>query len=78
MTLVQERNIGADAWHRTGVLTFDRNTRVKSKVTYERLRQHLMSVYNRNFSYGTVVQLCVARNVIVDDVHRKGTRELQR
>ena len=26
---VQERNIGADAWRRTGVLTFDGNTRVK-------------------------------------------------
>lgn len=59
---VQERNIGADAWRRTGVLTFDGNTRVKAKVTYERLRQYLMSIYNRHFSYGSVVQLCVARN----------------
>lgn len=56
---VEERNIGADAWRRTGVLTFDGNTSVKEKVTYERLHQHLMSVYN---SYGTTVQLCVARN----------------
>ena len=59
---VQERNIGADAWRRTGVLTFDGNTRVKTKVTYERLRQHLMSIYKRHFSYGSVVQLCIARN----------------
>ena len=59
---VEERNIGADAWRRTGVFTFDGNTRVKEKVTYERLRQHLISVYKRNFSYGTVVQLCIARN----------------
>ena len=59
---VQERNIGADAWRRTRVLTFDGNTRVKTKVTYERLRQHLMSIYNRHFSYGSVVQLCIARN----------------
>ena len=59
---VNERNIGADAWRRTGVLTFDGNTRVKGKVTYERIRQHLMSVYKRHFSYGTIVQLCVARN----------------
>ena len=59
---VEERNIGADAWRRTGVLTFDGNTSVKEKVTYNRLRQHLMSVYNRHFSYGTIVQLCVARN----------------
>ena len=59
---VQDCNIGADTWRRTGVLTFDGNTRVKSKVTYERIRQHLIDVYNRNFSYGSVIQLCVARN----------------
>ena len=59
---VQDCNIGADAWRRTGVLTFDGNTRVKSKVTYERIRQHLIDVYNRNFLYGSVIQLCVARN----------------
>jgi hypothetical protein len=60
---VEESNIGADAWRRTGVLTFDGNTRVKHKVTYERIRRHLISVFKRNFSYGTVVQLCVARNL---------------
>ena len=59
---VNEWSIGADAWRRTRVLTFDGNTRVKGKVTYERIRQHLMSVYKRHFSYGTIVQLCVARN----------------
>ena len=59
---VQERNIGADAWRCTGVLTFDGNTRVKEKVTYERVRQHLMKVYQRKLSYGSVVQLCIARN----------------
>lgn len=59
---VQESNVGADAWRRTGILTFDGNTRVKSKVTYERIRQHLIKVYQRNFGFGTVVQLCVARN----------------
>ena len=26
-------NVGADAWHRTGVLMFDDNIRVKSKAT---------------------------------------------
>lgn len=60
---VEERNIGADSWRRTGVLTFDGNTRVKQKVTYERIRQHLVSVFKTHFSYGTVVQLCVARNL---------------
>lgn len=59
---VQDCSIGADAWRRTGVLTFDGNTKVNCKVTYERIRQHIMKVYNRKFSYGTVVQLCIARN----------------
>ena len=30
---VKERSIGADAWHQTGVLTFDGNKQVKKKVT---------------------------------------------
>jgi len=59
---VQERNVGADAWRRTGVLTFDDNTKVKEKVTYNRIREHLKTVYGRNFSHGTVVELCIARN----------------
>ena len=59
---VKERNIGADAWRRTGVLTFDGNTKVKQKVTYNRIREYLQSVYKRKFSHGTVVQMCVARN----------------
>ena len=59
---VQDSSVGADAWRRTGILTFDGNTRVKCKVTYERIRQHLIKTYKRNFSFGTVVQLCVARN----------------
>ena len=54
--------MGADTWRRTGVLTFDGNLRVKQKVTYERIRQHLKEKYDHSFSYGTVVQLCVARN----------------
>ncbi len=51
---VEDHNVGADAWRRTGVLTFDGNANLKSKVTYQ---QH-----SRSFSYGTVVELCVARN----------------
>jgi len=61
-TFVSNSNIGADAWRRTGVLTFDGNLRVNKKVTYERIRQHLMDKYNHKFSYGRVIQLCVARN----------------
>ena len=61
-TYVQDRNVGADAWRRTGVLTFDGNVHLKEKVTYERIRRHLMEVYQRHFSFGTVVELCIARN----------------
>jgi len=35
---VQSRNIGADAWHLTGVLTFDGNTKLPQKVTYEKIQ----------------------------------------
>ena len=59
---VKQNNVGADQWRRTGVLTFDGNIRNAKRVTYERIRQHLQSVYKRTFSYGTTVQLCVARN----------------
>ena len=59
---VEERSVGADSWRRTGVLTFDGNKPIKEKVTYERIRKHLQEVYQHKFSYGTVVQLCVARN----------------
>ena len=59
---VQERSVGADAWRRTGMLTFDGNKAVKEKVTFSRIQEYLQSVYKRKFSYGTVVQLCVARN----------------
>ena len=59
---VQQCNVGEDQWRRTGVLTFDGNTRVKQKVTYGRIREHLQAKYMRKFSYSTVVQLCVPRN----------------
>ena len=59
---VSERSVGADAWRRTGVLTFDGNKSMKQKVTYGRIKEHLEQLHNRKFSYGTVVQLCIARN----------------
>ena len=59
---VSDHNVGADQWRRTGVLTFDGNSRLPQKVTYESIRRHLQDVYKRHFSYGTVVQLCVPRN----------------
>jgi len=48
-SFVSECSIGADAW-RTGVLTFDGNLRVKEKVTYEWIRQHLEEKYDHCFS----------------------------
>ena len=59
---VQDHKVGADAWRRTGVLRFDGNTKLSDKVTYEKIRQHFEETYNHKFSYGTVIQLCVARN----------------
>ena len=59
---VQKGNVGADAWRRTGVLTFDGNIKLSQKVTYNRIKKHLEEVYHRHFSYGSVVELCVARN----------------
>ena len=54
--------MGADKWQRTGVLTFDGNANIKEEVTYRKIQEHLKEVYGRHFVYGTVVELCVARN----------------
>ena len=59
---VEQRSVGADAWRRIGVLTFDGNRPVKEKVTYFKIKKHLEAVYKHTFAYGTVVQLCVPRN----------------
>ena len=59
---VESKSVGADAWRRTSVLTFDGSKVVKEKVTFERIRQHLQLTYKRHFAYGTIVQLCGARN----------------
>ena len=62
---VREQKVGADAWRRTGVLTFSYGKHQETsglKVTYKRIREHLEKTYGRKFSHGTVVQLCVARN----------------
>lgn len=53
---------GADAWRRTGTLTFDGNRKVQKKATFRRIQQHLQDKYHRSISYGTVVQLCCSRN----------------
>ena len=59
---VRSRNVGADAWRRTGVLTFDGNTKTGPKATYKRIQEHLQAKYHTTFGYGTIVQLCVVRN----------------
>ena len=59
---VEEHSVGADAWRRTGVLTFDGNSNLKQKVTFKRIQEHLQHVYHKKISFGSVVQLCVARN----------------
>lgn len=62
---VEERSVGADAWRRTGVHTFDGNIAAEQlqKVTYQRIRDYLAEHYKQNISYGTVVQICVAHNL---------------
>ena len=52
---------GGGAWRRTGILTFDGNRKIK-KATFQRIKEHLEEKFNRCISYGTVVQLCCARN----------------
>ena len=42
---VEEHTIGANACRRTGVLTFDGNTKLKSKVTYKAIQGHLEAMY---------------------------------
>ena len=59
---VKDCGVGADAWRRTGILTFDGNRKLQKKATFKRIKEHLEQVYQRSFAYGTVVQLCVARN----------------
>lgn len=59
---VMECGAGADAWRRTGVITFDGNRKVQKKPTFKRVKEHLERKFKMKISYGTVVQLCIARN----------------
>ena len=59
---VKNSGVGADSWRRTGILTFYGLRKVEQKATFSRIKEHLEQVYQRKFGYGTVVQLCVARN----------------
>ena len=56
---------------------FDGNVKVGKMCTYKGILEHLQSVYYRKFSYGTVVQLCVARNRRRLSTHRyKGVAQV--
>jgi len=59
---VRDNRVGADAWRRTGVATFDGNLKSGNKVTYQRIKDHLEKKYNTRFSYGSIVQLSVVKN----------------
>ena len=60
---VRSRRCGADAWRRTGVVTFDGNRKRGPKASYKRIQEHLKQKYQtKRISYGTVVQLCTIRN----------------
>ena len=60
--IVMECGAGAAAWRRTGVITFDGNRKVQKKPIFKRVKEHLERKFQIKISYGTVVQLCIARN----------------
>ena len=51
---VRQCGAGADAWRRTGILTFDGNRKLKKKSTFKRIEQHLEDKYGRKIAYGTI------------------------
>ena len=59
---VAQCGAGADVWRRTGVVTFNGNRKVQKKATFKRIKEFLEKRYKKSFAYGTVVQLCIARN----------------
>lgn len=59
---VKSKKVGADAWRRTGVLTFDGVRTRGKKLTYKSIQEHLQEKYQCKIGYGTVVQLCVIRS----------------
>ena len=59
---VHDNLVGADAWRRTGVLTFDGNLKRGRRVTYQRICEFLQKHYGDKFAYGTIVQMCACHN----------------
>ena len=60
--VVEESDIGAERWRRTGVYTFSGDIKNSKRMTFSKIQKKLEQHYGRTFSYGTVVQLCVPRN----------------
>ena len=60
--IVEESDVGADRWRRTGVYTFSGNPKKTKRMTFGKIQKELKVHYGRRFSYGTVVQLCVPRH----------------
>ena len=59
---VKSCRAGADAWCRTGAISLIGTEKIKQKATLKRIKEYLEQKYKRSISYGSVVQLCVARN----------------
>ena len=62
--IAKESGLGADRWRRTGVTVLEHNgEKVEKKMSFRRMQKLLQDHYNdKNISYGTVVQLSIARN----------------
>ena len=60
--IVEECDVGADRWRRTGVYTFSGDVKSSKRITFGKIQRKLDEHYGRRFSYGTVVQLCVPRH----------------
>ena len=61
--IAQEADIGADQWRRTGVYTFTGDFKREKKLTFKIMQEKLQEHYGEKISYGTVLQLCVPRNM---------------
>ena len=60
--IVEDANIGADRWRRTGMYTFTGDIKKEKHLTFTKLQEKLCEHYCYYFSYGIVVHLCAARN----------------
>ena len=63
-------DVGADRWRHVTYATFGGEKKCEKRLTFEKLRQHLITIYGRHFSIGTVAQLCAPRN----ERHRSSKR----